>query len=222
MINPLILHKTQYPQGAPNKRLIIKFAIPVNVPGMEQYFKNLLSLFDAQTLIYRFGGEYKSSILNKINEIYYMSKSPNDFTDLMIHQKFIEFLSAIYLYRDKNRYSNRPMLSNRSAKIYNITSFIHDHFQEELSLDTLSKRFYISNYYLSHQFKKVTGFTLTKYIQMTRIRNAQTLLLSTKQSITMIAFQCGFTSFSQFNRVFDKIVHTSPSKFRKTGMLSGN
>ena len=88
---------------------------------------------------------------------------------------------------------------------------------QELSLDYISKKFFISPYYLSHQFKSVTGFTLINYIQMTRVRNAQQLLLYTDMKIADITAHCGFTSFSQFNRVFNKFCHTSPSQFRLNG-----
>ncbi|MDR0562970.1 MAG: helix-turn-helix domain-containing protein [Spirochaetaceae bacterium] len=49
---------------------------------------------------------------------------------------------------------------------------------------------------------------------MTRIRNAQQYLLGTSMKISEIAEQCGFTSFSQFNRVFHKFCRISPSRFR--------
>ncbi|MCD8023341.1 MAG: helix-turn-helix domain-containing protein [Lachnospiraceae bacterium] len=39
--------------------------------------------------------------------------------------------------------------------------------------------------------------------------------MSSDASITAIAVQCGVTSFSQFNRVFNKFVGSSPSAFRK-------
>ena len=35
--------------------------------------------------------------------------------------------------------------------------------------------------------------------------------------IADITAHCGFTSFSQFNRVFNKFCHTSPSQFRLNG-----
>jgi AraC-like DNA-binding protein len=104
---------------------------------------------------------------------------------------------------------------NITNKVYSITTYIHNNYTEDLSLNSIADQFYVSNYYLSHQFKKVTGFTLTEYIQLTRIRNAQSLLISTNKPITDIAFLSGFSSFSQFNRVFNNFVGTSPSKFRK-------
>lgn len=218
-IRPSVLHKTQYPKGKPNKRLIIQFAIPTNIPGLEAYYEKVLSIFNAPVPFYRFEGQYRRNVFNALNEVYYLSKTPNDLTPLAIHNKFMEFLSLIYQYQKKNIYVNESPLDNTVSKIYDITSYIHNHFQENLSLTLLSKQFFISSYYLSHQFKHITGFTLTDYIQMARIRNAQSLLLSTNSGISEIAFQCGFTSFSQFNRVFNKYLHMSPSVFRKTNQM---
>lgn len=215
-IRPSLLHKTSYPEGAPNKRLIIQFALP-NMPApLDGYMKKVLSIFKKELPIYRFEGKYKNIILEKLNDIYYLSKTPNEMTDLAIHNKFIEFLSLIYLYRSQNVYQQNVDFDNITNKVYSITTYIHNHYTEDLSLNSIAEQFYVSNYYLSHQFKKVTGFTLTEYIQLTRIRNAQSLLISTNKPITDIAFLSGFSSFSQFNRVFNNFVDTSPSKFRKT------
>ena len=74
--------------------------------------------------------------------------------------------------------------------------------------------FYISPSYLSREFKRVTHFNLTNYIQMTRIKNAQYRLSATDNKITDIASDCGFTSFSQFNRIFNKVTGKSPREYR--------
>lgn len=214
-LRPTLLHKTEYPEGAPNKRLIIQFSIPPMISAFEGCMKHIYSVFDGSCPIYRFDGPYKKAVMEKLNDIYYLSQNPNELTELAIHNKFLEFLSLIYLYRDKNIYFNRLDFDNITSKVYSITAYIHSHFTEELTLDSIARKFYVSSYYLSHQFKRVTGFTLTDYIQMTRISNAQTLLLSTDNPITDIAFQSGFSSFSQFNRAFHKFLRQSPSAFRR-------
>lgn len=215
VLRPNLLHKTQYPEGAPNKRLIIQFSAPPAPSVFENCMKSIFAVFENGCPVYRFKEPYKKAVLEKLNDIYYLSASPNDLSELSIHNKFIEFLSLIYLYRDMNTYVNHADFNSITGKIYSITAYIHSHFTEALSLEGLAGTFFISSYYLSHQFKQVTGFTLTDYIQMTRIRNAQTLLLSTDDSISDIAFQCGFSSFSQFNRVFRKFLQQSPSSFRR-------
>ena len=218
-LRPSLLHKTFYPEGQPCKRLIIQFSIPPMISAFENCMKSVYSIFEGDCPIYRFEDPYKKAVLEKLNDIYYLSQNPNELTDLAIHNKFIEFLSLIYLYRDKNVYSNRSDFDNITNKVYSITAYIHSHFTEDISLESVSKEFFISSYYLSHQFKRITGFTLTDYVQLTRVRNAQTLLLSTDKPITDIAFLCGFSSFSQFNRAFNKFLHLSPSAFRKDAKI---
>lgn len=218
-LRPSLLHKTFYPEGQPNKRLIIQFSIPPMISAFENCMKSVYSIFEGDCPIYRFEDPYKKAVLEKLNDIYYLSQNPNELTDLAIHNKFIEFLSLIYLYRDKNVYSNRSDFDNITSKVYSITAYIHSHFTEDISLESVSREFFISSYYLSHQFKRITGFTLTDYVQLTRVRNAQTLLLSTDKPITDIAFLCGFSSFSQFNRAFNKFLHLSPSAFRKDAKI---
>jgi YesN/AraC family two-component response regulator len=135
--------------------------------------------------------------------------------DLIIHIKFIEFLTMLFLNQEHNKYANQTEMTSMEKKMYSIASYIHAHYTEDLSLESLAQRFYISSCYLSHQFKDVTGFTLTDYMQMTRVRNVQALLINTQIPITEAALSCGFSSFSQFNRVFQKHIGKSPSQFRK-------
>jgi AraC-like DNA-binding protein len=127
----------------------------------------------------------------------------------------------VYEFRQENQYQPEVVFDSVTQKIYTVTAYIHSNYTSELTLQGLSKQFFISPYYLSHQFKKVTGFTLINYIQMTRVRNAQQLLLYTQMKITDIASNCGFTSFSQFNRVFNRISGCSPSQYR-TGKEGGH
>ncbi len=214
-LRPLLLHKTQYPEGKPSKRLIINFNFPLNVTGIEGCYDDLFSLFYNSVPIYRFEGIEKKKIFDSLNKLKDLTEHPHRLSNLLIHQQFIHFLTQIYLAKDKNIYKKKSSLDSLSEKIYNITSYIHNNYSDDLSLSALSKLFYISECYLSHQFKKITGFTVTDYIQITRVRMVQNLLITTNSDISDIAFSCGFNSFSQFNRVFRKHTSMSPSAFRK-------
>lgn len=212
-LRPNLLHKSEYPIGEAKKRLVIQFQFPTELTGIRKELEQILEIFHAEVPIYRFSRNHQKKIFELINEIYYISRSDSGIKQLLIHTKFIEFLSAFYMCRNKSNYIPDTQ-SQSSNKIYSITAYIHSHFKEDLSLESLSKIFYMSTYYLSHQFKEVTGFTLTSYIQMIRIQNAQQMLLVTDKKITKIAEECGFTSFSQFNRVFNKFCGTSPREFK--------
>ncbi|TAH68846.1 MAG: AraC family transcriptional regulator [Anaerolineaceae bacterium] len=220
-LKPTILHKSEYPEGPPRKRLIIQFNIPILADILREQFNQVMSIFEEEIPIYRFDTKEQEVLNNLLNDIFSISKAKSSLSTLFIHNKFTEFLCAIYKFRKENRYKPEDK-STTTSKIYSVASYIHNHFAEELSLDILASKFYLSNYYISHLFKEVTGFTLINYIQMTRTRNAQQLLLFTDTKITEIAEKCGFTSFSQFNRVFNKYCKTSPRKYRQQGHLDNN
>lgn len=60
--------------------------------------------------------------------------------------------------------------------------------------------------------------TFNDYLSNERIQRATRLLCEEALPITEIAYQSGFQSISNFNRVFNKITHYSPSEYRKNTM----
>ena len=214
-IPPNVLHKSQYPAGTPCKRLIIQFNMPSRVPGLSNEYEQLLGVFNRKVPIFRFGPELQRRLYARINDIYLLSQKADPMRNLIIHQKFIEFLVMLFLNQDSNIYKNEATLSDLEQKLYTVAGYIHAHFSENLSLEMLAEIHGISPSYLSHQFKYITGFSITDYIQMTRVRNIQALLINTDMPITEIPALCGFNSFSQFNRVFRKYLSASPSLYRK-------
>ena len=214
-IAPNVLHRTQYPTGDACKRLIVQFNLPKTANGLSNEYEQLLALFDRDVPIYRFDTELRKRVFSKLNDIFRLAEKTDPMRNMIIHLKFVEFLTLLFLNQQNNQYANHTEMSAIEKKIYSITSFIHAHYSEDLSLELLAQKFYISSCYLSHQFKDVTGFTVTDYIQMTRVRNVQSLLMGTQVPITDAAAACGFSSFSQFNRVFRKHIGMSPSQYRK-------
>ena len=218
-ISPSRLHKTQYPAGKPCKRLIIQFNIPPRTAGLSNEYEQLLSIFHREVPIFRFEPELQKHLCGKLNEIYLLAPKNDPMRNLIIHQKFVEFLILLFMNRDSSIYSNMAELSDMEKKVYAVAGFIHTHYPEDLSLDSLAEEFCISPSYLSRRFKQVTGFSVTDYIQMTRIRNVQALLVNTRIPITEVCAPCGFNCFSQFNRVFRKHIGMSPSLYRKQHQL---
>lgn len=219
LIPPYLLHKSIYWKGPASNRIIINFMLPDDWMKGDQGYPELLSPFHTSEHIYRFSAEQRYRLFGGLNRIMDYSLRP-DYADrpldqLMIHTLFVEFLHMLYDQQGENLYENDTSSSPTAQKMYSIASYIHQHYQEPLSLQILAERFYMNPYYLSHRFKETLQFTLSEYIQITRIKNAQQKLLTTTDKITDIASACGFNSFSQFNRVFHKLTETSPRDYRK-------
>jgi len=104
--------------------------------------------------------------------------------------------------------SESPMISR--AKL-----FITEHQDEELSLRQVAGAVNTSAFYFCKMFKQATGLTFTEYLARVRIEKVKNLLLNPHKRISEAAYEAGFQSLSQFNRVFRKIVGESPTIWRE-------
>ena len=95
-----------------------------------------------------------------------------------------------------------------------VKEFIRDHWREPLPLRLLAERASLSGPYLSALFKKETGRNLSDYLWELRLEAAKKALEKTDRKIIDIAFDSGFGSLAQFNRVFKKRTGMSPSEHR--------
>jgi len=89
------------------------------------------------------------------------------------------------------------------------------HFAQKLNLDALASQHHISRYYLTHVFKKATGYSPQEYIMLCRISYACQQLADPDQPIRTVAELSGFRDFSNFSRSFRQLVGMSPSEFRR-------
>lgn len=106
-----------------------------------------------------------------------------------------------------------PESYRMDAKIEEILRYIAANLHQELSVDVLAKRFFLSPYYLMHRFKAVTGYTLHQYIRQKRILRAGELI---REGVPVMkaAEQVGFREYSTFLRAFQSTFHVSPREFQ--------
>lgn len=97
-------------------------------------------------------------------------------------------------------------------------SYIHEHYNEKISLQKLASLEHYNRSYYSDWFLKQTGKFPSTYIQEVRLNKAKELLLNTDLPILHIAIQVGFEHQSSLTRLFQKYEGISPRQFReKTG-----
>ena len=102
--------------------------------------------------------------------------------------------------------------SDASRVIYDVLEYINEHFQEDLSLDSLANRFFISKYHLSREFTKVTGSSVHRYVTQRRLITAKQMM-SEGISTTSVCQHCGFGDYSSFYRAFKSAYQISPREF---------
>lgn len=101
-----------------------------------------------------------------------------------------------------------------SPRIIRARAFIAEHLTEPLSLRIVARAVGMSSFYFCKRFKRSTGLTFTGYLSRLRVEAVKQLLLNPHKRVSEAAFEAGFQSLSQFNRVFSHITGESPSAFR--------
>jgi AraC-like DNA-binding protein len=92
--------------------------------------------------------------------------------------------------------------------------FIAEHQTEEIALKDVAGAVNMSAFYFCKTFKKATGMTFTDYLARVRVEKVKNLLLNPHKRVSEAAYEAGFQSLSQFNRVFLRIAGESPSVYR--------
>lgn len=96
-----------------------------------------------------------------------------------------------------------------------VIQYLYDHYAEDITIENLSQAFYLSPYYLCRKFKETTGSTIIRYLNTTRILNAQRMMLETGKNFTQISKETGFSNLTHFNRVFKSVTGMTPSENRR-------
>lgn len=96
-----------------------------------------------------------------------------------------------------------------------LQQYMKTNLDSKITLEALAKQVHLAPAYLSRYFKEETGETISEYLFCIRIERATELLRTTSYSITEICNFCGYSSMGNFQRYFKKLVHMSPSEYRK-------
>ena len=85
-----------------------------------------------------------------------------------------------------------------------------------LSLDEVAKKFFVSKEYLTTVFKQKYGYNITEYIITLRMEMAKELIKNTTMQYKIIAEKVGYDDVPYFYRVFKRYYHISPGEMRRT------
>lgn len=93
--------------------------------------------------------------------------------------------------------------------------YLYGHYTEEHTLDEIAAYANQNKTALCRAFRKATGYSVFQFINRLRVERACELLRNTDESITDIACQVGYNTFSHFNLQFKAVMHLPPSMYRK-------
>lgn len=198
-----IIHNTLYKEHTASSRLLVNCT--------RRYIpKSAESIFSKKNYLYRncdVAGELLE-ILNKIGEEF---TNRDTFSDDAIRSYMHLFF--LTLARNENQYDEK---NSQSGYIEEAIDYIQENLSSEISLCDIAGHFSVSAEHFSRQFKKETGFGFCEYVNLLRLKRAESILKhQEKMTISEIASECGFSDSNYFSVKFKKMYKISPKALQK-------
>jgi YesN/AraC family two-component response regulator len=123
----------------------------------------------------------------------------------------VEILVLINIvFTDVNRSDS---VSTMPDLLISLMDYIDMNLDKDLTLESLSKKFYVDRFYMGRIFKKNIGSNIHEYILFKRISKAKEFL-SEGYNVTDTCERCGFNDYSNFLKMFKRTVGISPGKYK--------
>ena len=107
-----------------------------------------------------------------------------------------------------------PQKGHQDAEVQMIQNWIEINFDKQLNLEKLAERASISPRQFNRRFKKATGETVNKYIQLIRVEAAKKALEQSQSSFDQITIDVGYENVSYLRRLFKQVTSLTPAEYR--------
>ncbi|MDR2048745.1 MAG: PocR ligand-binding domain-containing protein [Treponema sp.] len=116
------------------------------------------------------------------------------------------FIDTVYRNRERKQ---------TSVYMTRAIDYIMNHYMDDLPLGTVAREVYVSEYYLSHLFRKEMNQTFSDYVTKVRIEKARAFLREDVNArIQEVAGLVGFNDSNYFAKIFKKITGMSPRSYQ--------
>lgn len=217
LIPPHIIHKTTTINDSnEHERLLINIRDSYLLSLMDNLHSfNWFGCFNESSPVFTLELPLQKKIQDHLFLIYNTHKHHNEnLVKLLLLQLLIMLNEHLH---SQHQHIRLSPFNLKESKVHSMVTYINEHYAEPISLETLSKKFYLSSYYICRIFKEVTGFSFNEYLNQVRILEAKKYLQRDDLTITDISFLVGFGSITHFGRVFKKVTHMSPGQYKKSG-----
>ena len=213
LINEYDIHCTRNIGELGHERIVINFNKKFLGDFFEKIATNLYECFEKNIHVIKLDLQEQIYIESLLNTMYneYTSKKENYITYLKI--ALIQLLLYINRHNDSNVKSDDIATTHKI--ISKVIGYINTNYAEDITLHSISEKFFISTYYFSRKFKEITNLSFIDYLNNVRVKEAQELLRKTNHNITQVSEMVGYKNTTYFGRIFKKLTGISPMMYKK-------
>ncbi|MCH4887034.1 AraC family transcriptional regulator [Acidaminobacter sp. JC074] len=128
---------------------------------------------------------------------------------------FDDLESQITFLRILKKLSEEKHILNSNHIADQMMMYLSSNYNQDISIQSMSKLFNFSPDHLTRQFKKKHHLTPSQYLIQLRLEKAKQLLLDTDMTVQSIALTIGYHDISVFYKMFKKHLKTTPVKWRQ-------
>ena len=210
LIGSRSVHKPELAEGSTYERIII-YVSPEDLQQMSAPDCDLLSLFSgSHGHVLRMKEQRRKAVFALA------AKLEQDLKDEAFGRTILSQAQLLRLLVELGRSiedsaANLPRPSvPENRRVLEIMEYLDGNLSEEIDMDALAERFFISKYYMMRLFQRETGTTIYSYLTQKRLLKARELMNSGMRA-TESCYACGFHSYSSFTRAYGKYFGTTPT-----------
>lgn len=179
------------------------------------FIKKVYPNFDNVRLDIKKVGLKKDRLIEIFLDIKEYSLNPKELDYLKINSYLYEILYILFsncISEDVTIQDERFKYRERQKEIL---TYINENYKEDLSLDYMAKKFYMSKEYFSRKFHQWFGVTYKVYLSNYRLNKAYENIIKTDENIKDISAIHGFSNVKSFINIFKEKYGMTPNKYRK-------
>lgn len=158
-----------------------------------------------------FRPEETASFLSTLDSLYKLASGSDYIRDMRINEE-LNRLCTLLMEQSWN--PEEATTAPKKLSVVEVKEYLEQHYADKITLDELSKQFFINKYYLTRVFKEQFGQSITAYLTSLRITHAKQLLRFSEKSVEEIGLKCGLGQLHYFSRVFKEVEGVPPSVYR--------
>ena len=214
LISPMELHQPMFGSEHREYERIVLWIDKQFLEGFILSGQNLTACFDTtvpgHTNLLRPEGVARQYLTFLLENLMVEVDSEDPYSDMAALSLLAQVLVA--LNRLAKQSAGEENKSGQDATVYSVLSYINEHYSENLTLDDLANKFFISKYHLSREFQRLVGTSVHRYIVQKRLVMAKQMLSEGKPS-SEVYQHCGFGDYSNFFRAFKAEYQISPKDY---------
>lgn len=209
LIKPNIVHYTAAASADRHERILLNFTEEYIPPQIKQQTSRLFDMncitipedkrFETETVFKKIANEYKNG----------------DKYSRFMESELLSELLVIFLRTGSEHTAGVSSSSGNENTIDKLLEYLNENLSRQITLDDAAAVAGFSKSHFSKIFKEFTGFTFNNYLQLHRLLLARRLLEKTHDSVTEIAYECGFMNSGYFSTVFRNYFDMTPLDYRK-------